>query len=126
MAGKSITPITRNKGKFDRRGVKTIMKKERRKESRIIIKTIRESKKLLLELSDSVDPVSPANRSMKDMKVFLEQMQQEVSEDLQREIKENLAVKTAALLKTILLVPMKKLLQELWAKTVMVIGNILG
>ena len=102
------------------------MKKERRKESRIIIKTIRESKKLLLELSDSVDPVSPANRSMKDMKVFLEQMQQEVSEDLQREIKENLAVKTAALLKTILLVPMKKLLQELWAKTVMVIGNILG
>jgi hypothetical protein len=100
--------------------------KEQRKKSRVICKTIRKSNKLLLELSDSVSPVSPANRSMKDIKIFLEQLQQEVTEDLQEEIKANLAVQAAALLKTILLVPIKRLLRELWAKTVMVIGHILG
>lgn len=106
------------------------MSKKERKKLRIITKKIRESEEFILELSDSVDSVSPAARSLKNIKPFLEQLHQEVTEKLPNEIlkeaRKSLASKTANFFLILLLQPAIQLLIELLGKAVKLGSRILG
>ena len=111
-------------GIFDRRGVVRV-EKEQKSNLRIVEKTIKETKETVLELRDSVDPVSTASSSLEKLDSFLEEMQQEVSEELSRKVRKTSVEILADFFATKLQAPIKKLLFRAWANAVLVAREIL-
>ena len=123
---KTITPFTPVLRGFSIEGRWIGVKKEQKARIKVVVKTIGESKKIVVELRDSVDPVSPVVDSLKGIDPFLEELQQEVSEELSKKVQKTLARKLADFFLTLLHWPVNKLLQGLWANAVVVARQILG
>lgn len=101
--------------------MRKIEKKREKFNTRIVKKTIRESKEIVLELSNSVDSFSSEGSSLKGVKSFLEQLEQEMTEELpteiRKEVRKNLAEIVASFLLTMLL-PVIQLLLGFGGKAV--------
>lgn len=92
---------------------------------RTIIKVVLESRKLVKEVRDAVDPVSQARSSLEGASTFLERMHQEVTKEVASHIGKTLVSKLADGCHTMLLMPVKELFRELWAQAVVVMSKFL-
>lgn len=104
------------------------MKKQ--KKSRIVLKTIRESKEILLELDDSTDSVSSTDSSFNGIETFLEQLKQEMTDELpkgtQKRVLTELTIILVGFFLSKLLEPATQLFLELLGKAVYFGGQFFG